>query len=218
MYEQEYPHEVPIGALTLLVEQNDVIFGVDLSNLGSNACKCAENGGVGVVNGTTAWFGRRTLQDHESGLWAVQKINFDATTGRTTDEAYLLDDPPDETQTGPTGNVDLTVAEGLKIYFGHRLVQDETTGLWSLRILTSAGLPGKEIQNAYLIDAPPTERQSGSTLNAVLTKLTGLKVYFGNRTERNEDTGLWSVQTKTTNGTDGSVVDSVKFLDKEPAP
>ena len=217
MYEIDYTKPVPIGALTLLVEQNDVIFGVDLTNIGSSPCKCAETGGggSGTVNGINVFFFKRIHKDEATGLIEGRRLDFDGEIGSTVTDVNMLDDPPEENQTGPVGNVELTRADGLKIYFVRRIGQKSDSGLWDVETVTSAGKPGRLIEDVLLLDSLPSGEQTGSTLNAVLTSVKGLKVYFGKRTERNEETGRWTVQTKTTNGADGIVVDSVRFLDED---
>ena len=223
-----YPEIVPkppisydAGGLILLVEQNDTVFGIDLSRLGGSDCKCAETGeggGSGTVNGINAFFFKRLHKDETTGLIEGRRLDFDGEIGSPVTDVNMLDDPPTENQTGPVGNVELTRADGLKIYFVRRFGQKQDSGLWDVETITSAGKPGKRIEDVLLLDALPSEDQTGSTLNAVLTSVKGLKVYFGKRTERDHETGRWTVQTKTTNGADGIVVDSVRFLDEEEIP
>ena len=216
MYEIDYTQPVPLGALTLLVEQNDVIFGIDLSSIGS-PCKCAETGGggSGTVNGINAFFFKRIHKDEATGLIEGRRLDFDGEIGSAVLDVNMLDDPPAENQTGPMGNVELSRADGLKIYFARRIDKNADSGLWDVETVTSAGKPGRKIEDVLLLDALPSEDQSGASLNVVLTNGKGLKVYFGKCAEKNKESGLWSVQTKTTNGADGIVVDSVRFLDGE---
>ncbi len=205
------------GELTLFIDQeiNDeiVTFGISLDGLGHGGS--SDSGGTAPQEIKVRFFKRET-QDPVTGLWSGKEVKFNGQEGAAVEEVALLDVPLTGSQTGPIGNVEMTNANGLKVYFAQRVSRDETTGLWDALSVTTNGGTGKAVDSILLLDKPPTGSQTGPACNAQFTKAVGLKIYFAKRFGLDSLTGLWMVRALTSNGGYGATVKEVLLLDNSP--